>query len=129
MERVISHYVRIEVRPNGELDVFLVEETFDQGEYGKAQIKWAHYCPYNRHAVRQKMKWSDRELDQNPEALLDHFVAEHGDDWFRDNLRPKFIKTRQTRLENVNLRCLSASPEDRCRECDICITINSFQKA
>jgi hypothetical protein len=54
------------------------------------------------------MGWDDAKLDKNPNVLLEHFVDQHGDDWFRDNLRPKFIQTRSKRLEGVKPDCFLA---------------------
>lgn len=83
MSTAINHYVRINLKGNNEFEVWLVEETFDLGEYLKAELRWAVECPYNRNGVREKMSWDDKMLDQNPEVLLAHFIEQHGDDWFK----------------------------------------------
>ena len=121
MNTVVSHYARIDIKGSGEFEVWLVEETFDLGEYLNAQIKWAMRCPYNRNGVREKMGWSDHQLDANPDAVLAHFIEQHGDEWFRDNLRPKFIKTRSTKLEKVNPVCFLVGVKQHCQKCPECL--------
>lgn len=131
METVISHYVRIDVKVDQRLEVFLTEETFDLGDYLRAQVKWAVDCPYNRNAVRVKMGWSDEQLQQSPRSsslLINNFIDEHGDDWFRTNLRPKFIKVKLTRLEILNLGCLLVEAKDRCGKCELCQVIKLITK-
>ena len=121
METITSHYVRINITGPNQFDVWLVEEIFSISEYLKAQINWAITCPYNRNGVRERMGWNDAKLDQNPGVLLNHFVEQHGDDWFRDNLRPKFIKTKSIKLEGVNPNCFLTRLHEHCQKCPECI--------
>jgi hypothetical protein len=121
MGTIFSHYVRIDIKGNGEFDVWLVEEVFDLGEYTRAQLKWAKECPYNRNGVREKMGWNDEQLDKNPSVLLKHFIERHGDDWFRDNLRPKFIKTRSRKLDSSECAdCFLTNLSQHCKKCTTC---------
>ena len=120
MDTIISHYVRIDIKEGNTLEVWLVEETFDLAEYVKAQLKWAMECPYNRNGVREKMMWNDEDLKHNPGVLLKHFIEQHGDAWFRDNLRPKFIKTKSVKLEDVDKECFLAQVNQFCKKCAVC---------
>ena len=127
MEKEICHYVRVDVKTDGTVEVFYVQETFDLAEYVRAQVNWAQNCPFTRHGVRERFNWSDDELDRkpnHPDILLAHFTDHHGDDWFRENLKPKFIKTKTIKLNRFNLACLVAEPQHRCRNCDICIIVH-----
>jgi hypothetical protein len=121
METITSHYVRINITGPGQFEIWLVEEIFNLSEYSRAQIDWAKKCPYNRNGVREKMGWSDSELDKNPSVLLDHFVQQHGDDWFRENLRPKFIRVRSKKLEGVNPDCFLTKVHAHCQKCHECL--------
>ena len=121
MNTIISHYVRIDLKGNSKFEIWLVEETFDLGEYIKAQIGWALKCPYNRNGVREKYGWNDKTLDENPKVALDYFIEQHGDDWFRDNLRPKFIKNKQVPLSSIKSDCFFSKIQEFCKKCSECM--------
>ena len=123
MKTVISHYVRIDINGEGKFDVFLVEEHFDLIEYSMAQIMWATKCPLTRNGVREKMGWNDYQVDQNPDVVLDHFIERHGADWFRDNLRPKYIRTKSKKLEEVNPICFLVGIKQHCQKCAECLVV------
>lgn|GEM_PF-1857782 len=120
VKTIISHYVRVNLKGDGKFETWLVEETFDLGEYLKAQIVWALKCPYNRNGVRERYGWDDKKLDANPSVALAYFIEQHGDDWFRDNLKPKFIKTRQVQLDCADPNCPFSTIQDLCKKCSNC---------
>ena len=124
METVISHYVRIDITGRV-FDVSLVEETFDLGDYMRAQIKWANDCPYNCNDLKTKNGWSDEELKRqmvlDPNLGFTNFTEKHGDDWFRENLRPKFLKVKSVKLECINAECFLTQISQRCKGCVECL--------
>jgi hypothetical protein len=132
METETCHYVRIDIAENGERRVFYVQEFFDLADYLKAQGDWARDDLLNHHGLRVKMGWSqDRlldELQKDPGLLFRHFIEYHGHDWFRDNIRPRFVSTKTQLLENPNVLCLTAKPEDYCMRCDICLIVHAVNK-
>lgn len=120
-ETIFSHYVRVDINEDGTFDgVWLVEEIFHHSDYLREQVKWALRCSFNRNAVRVKMGWSDEELDKNPDVLVNNFIAEHGDDWFRENLRPKFITIKRQKLEGVSPGCFFTRIQLQCQKCPVC---------
>jgi hypothetical protein len=131
METETCHYVRVDIAENGERRFFYVQELFDLGEYLKAQDEWSKYDLLNQHGLRVANGWSQErlteELQRDPGILFRHFIEHHGHDWFRDNIRPRFVKTKTQLLENPNLLCLLAQPEDYCRQCDICLIVHNVK--
>jgi len=120
VKTIISHNVRVDIKGGGKFEIWLVEETFDLGEYLKAQISWALKCPYNRNGVREKYGWDDKTLDANPSVAVAYFIEQHGDDWFRINIKPKFIKTRQVKLDCTDPGCPFSKIEELCKKCPDC---------
>jgi len=120
METVIRHYVRIDLKGGGEFEVWLVEETFDLGKYMKAQFKWALEDPTNRNGVRERYGWNDQTLDANPEVAVKHFLERRGGDWFRENLRPKFIRIKQRPISGVGPECFFMDINKLCKKCSLC---------
>lgn len=126
MQTLINRYVRIDITNDYQFEAWLVEETFDLGEYTRAEIKWAVECPVNRHGVREKMGWSDWQLDQNPEVLFNHFLEKNGHDWFRIYLRPKYIKTNKYRLGEVSSACFLSDVKAQCKKCPQCVAFKNY---
>lgn len=123
------HYVRIEIDPTTHKRVvYYVREYFRQSDYLRAQIEWAKRDLLNRCGVMQKYGWSEKQLDEeierNPGIMFDHFTDFHGHDWFRDMIRPSYIRTVTQELKNADVRCLSHDPRDFCGECDICVVVH-----
>jgi len=131
METETCHYVRIDIAESGERRFYYVQEFFDLGEYLKAQDEWSKFDLLNQHGLRVANGWSQErlleELQRDPGILFRHFIEHHGHDWFRDNIRPRYVKTRTQLLENPNVLCLTAQPEDYCLQCDICLVVHNVR--
>ncbi len=123
METIVSHYIRIDFKPEGGFEVRIVEETFDLGKYNADQLAWARDCPKNRHGVRSKMRWSDEEFEkpEHNSVILGHFIEMHGADWFRDNLRPMHIRIRSKVVSEVNPNCFLTRVHEHCNKCPECL--------
>ncbi|MGB8816178.1 MAG: hypothetical protein WCC74_03055 [Minisyncoccia bacterium] len=120
VKTIISHHVRINLKGNGEFEKWLVEETFDLGAYITAQTDWALKCPYNRNGVKERYGWDDAKLDANPKIAVAYFIEQHGNDWFRDNRRSKFITTKQVLLDCSDQNCPFSIIQDICKRCPDC---------
>jgi len=121
VETIISKKIKVDTHESG-VDIFLVEVAFDLGEYLRAQVEWAINCPINKNGVREKMGWSDEELNkrEHRSIVFAHFVEKNGNDWFHINLRPQFHKTREKKLENVRPECLKPEVHQNCQDCSEC---------
>jgi hypothetical protein len=132
MKKETCHYVRVDIDPTTHKRVvYYVQEFFDLNEYLEAQKEWVKNDLLTHHGVRVKMGWSEErlleELQKQPDLLINHFIEYKGHDWYRDNIRPRFFKTQTQTLNNANILCLTAEPEEFCGECDICLVVHKVQ--